>query len=126
MWYEIRNGSYKGKNVAEFCSWMHGIDDEKKFLIVWDGATIHRSKEVKELLTEKPGVFHIEQLPGYSPELNPIELLWAHLKTVKLKNHVFLNLKDLEDAIEKALNEIAEEPGLILSFFKKESVGNIL
>lgn len=105
---------------------MHEEEPEKKFVIVWDGATIHKNKEIKELLTQNPGVFHLEQLPGYSPELNPIELLWAYLKGVKLKNHVFLNLIELEKSVIKALHEIADEPELIISFFKKKSAGDIL
>lgn len=112
--------------MADFLRWMHQEEPNKKFVLVWDGATIHRSKEIKELLSNKPGIFHLEQLPGYSPELNPIELLWAYLKGVKLKNHVFLNLNDLESALIVALNQIADDPDLIISFFRKDSVGNIL
>jgi transposase len=39
---------------------MHEEEPEKKFVIVWDGATIHKNKEIKELLTQNPGVFHLE------------------------------------------------------------------
>jgi transposase len=125
LWFEIKRGAFKGKDVAEFCHWMHQEVPLKKFAIVWDGANIHKSHEIKELLKEKPGIFHLEQLPAYSPELNPIELLWAYLKTVKLKNRVFLNLDELEIAIEKALFEIADDTQIIFSFFSKKSVGNI-
>jgi transposase len=105
---------------------MHRHLPQERFAVVWDGASIHRSKEIKDLLRRKPSVFHLEQLPGYSPELNPIELLWAYLKHVKLKNHLFFNLEELETALVKALNEIASDPELIRSFFTKSSVGNIL
>lgn len=126
LWFETKEGAFKGVDVAAFCQWMHEEEPEKKFVIVWDGATIHKNKEIKELLTQNPGVFHLEQLPGYRPELNPIELLWAYLKGVKLKNHVFLNLIELEKSVIKALHEIADEPELIISFFKKKSAGDIL
>ncbi|WP_020595948.1 transposase [Spirosoma panaciterrae] len=45
---------------------------------VADGAAIHRSEAVKQLLHERPGRIHLERLPAYSPELNPVELFWSH------------------------------------------------
>lgn len=48
--------------------------------MVWDGAAIHRSEAVKVFLKEKLGRIHLERLPAYSPELNPVELVWSHLK----------------------------------------------
>ncbi|WP_081469300.1 transposase [Runella slithyformis] len=46
---------------------------------------MHRSQAVKDFLTYKKGRVHLVTLPGYSPELNPVELLWSQLKR-ELKN----------------------------------------
>mgnify|MGYP001811230620 FL=1 len=67
-------------------------------LVVWDGAAIHRSKAVKVFLKDKSGRIHLERLPAYSPELNPVELVWSHLKR-SLKNQVFSNLEELTTAV---------------------------
>ena len=53
---------------------------KRDLVVIWDGAAIHRSESVKTLLKEKPGRVHLERLPAYSPELNPVELVWSHLK----------------------------------------------
>jgi transposase len=117
----IRKSSFKGLECAtflEFCAFCyrkHGLT------VIWDGATTHRSKEVKDLLTEKPNKIHLEQLPAYSPELNPVELLWAYLKK-KMANDIFLNLDQLYDAVFEELTQIKNNPKLIKSFFKKESI----
>ncbi|WP_460974159.1 transposase [Spirosoma migulaei] len=58
---------------------------KRNLLVIWDGAAIHRSEAVKNLLTDKAGRVHLERLPAYSPELNPVELVWSYLKR-SLKN----------------------------------------
>ncbi|WP_240543748.1 transposase [Spirosoma foliorum] len=48
--------------------------------MIWYGASIHRSEAIKDLLRTKSGWIHLVRLPVYSPELNPVELLWSQLK----------------------------------------------
>jgi transposase len=47
-------------------------------LVVMDNLNMHKSQSTKRLIEAAGGV--PVYLPTYSPELNPIELLWAHLK----------------------------------------------
>ncbi|WP_373330581.1 transposase [Salmonirosea aquatica] len=89
--------------------------------MVWDGATIHRSQAIKDFLKRKPGRIHLVALPGYSPELNPVELLWNQLKK-ELKNQAFLNLKDLVEAAVSKVEEIRNDVELLNSFFHKKEV----
>ena len=63
------------------------------FLIL-DNATVHTGKDMLphlELLLGKVGI-HLRYLPKYSPELNPIELIFAQLKRIlkTSKSHEFL------------------------------------
>ncbi len=46
-------------------------------LIVWDGAAQHRSRVVREYLDSTRGAVQMALLPGYAPDLNPVEYLWA-------------------------------------------------
>ena len=58
-----------------------------KLLVIWDGSPIHRSRAVKNFLSDGAAArLQLEQLPGYAPELNPDEGVWKHLKCVELKN----------------------------------------
>jgi len=57
-------------------------------MILWDGATIHRSKLVKEFIASTGGQLELQPLPAYAPELNPVEYLWAHLKEHEIANLV--------------------------------------
>src|SRR4051812_27039997 len=48
-------------------------------LVIWDGAPIHRAKVVKEFLKSQEGQrLWLERLPGYAPELNPVEGIWNY------------------------------------------------
>ena len=62
-----------------------------------------------------PGNITLLELPPYSPELNPVERIWHHLRSHWLANSLFLSLADIMDACEMAWNRFATNPGLIRS-----------
>ena len=48
-----------------------------KLRVIWDGSPIHRAKVVKACLAEGGAQrLWLEQLPGYAPDLNPVEGIW--------------------------------------------------
>lgn len=55
-------------------------NDKRKILLLWDNASCHKSKEVKQWLKDNPGVVELDNFPPYSPEMNPIEHCWKALK----------------------------------------------
>lgn len=77
---------------------------------------------MKDFLARKRGRVHLVALPGYSPELNPVELLWSQLKR-DLKNTVFLSLEDLTKVLVEKIEEIRKNTKLLASFFHKKEVG---
>lgn len=123
--YWCRKASFNGVAVADFLAWSADCYRRSRLIFIWDGATIHHGVPVRSFLTECPGKIHLEKLPAYSPELNPVELLWAYLKK-KMANQVFLNLKELQRAVEMELQKIKKNRTLIRSFFKKPSVAFFL
>jgi transposase len=73
-----------------------------KLLVIWDGAPIHRGQPVKDFLTRGAAKrLHLEQLPGYAPDLNPVEGLWNYLKRVELGNVCCSDLIDLGRALRR-------------------------
>lgn len=85
----IAPGEYKGYTHHKlFEAWfVEALLKEAKpgSVIVLDNATFHRKKILKNL-AEQAGC-SVLFLPPYSPDLNPIEKLWANLKKF-LKNHL--------------------------------------
>jgi transposase len=88
-------------------------------LVVWDNSPIHRRQEVKDFLATRGGRrVHLEPLPPYAPQLNPIEWLWGQCKEVELRNLACLDLEELHMEFHLALGRIRQKPHLAHSFFE--------
>ena len=71
-------------------------------VLVIDNARFHKSKEIIELI-EAVGC-KVLFLPPYSPEFNPIEHAWAHVKNAIKK--VAATVTNFFDAAVQALGEM--------------------
>ena len=95
----IAPGEYKGyTDHSLFETWFCGAllpQLKPGSVIVLDNATFHR-KKVLQILAEQANCSMLF-LPPYSPDLNPIEKLWAYMKSF-LKNFM-RNFNSLSDAI---------------------------
>jgi transposase len=90
----------------------------QRLLVIWDGSPIHRCTEVKQFLAEGAARWiHIEPLPPYAPDLNPVEWMWTHLKDVEMRNLVCLDLEQLHMEFHLALGRTRQRPHLVTSFF---------
>ena len=77
---------------------------EVQVILVLDRAGWHLSKALQ--VPENITLLH---LPPYSPELNPVERLWAYLRSHYLSNRAYLNYDDLFQACGKAWNQLTPE-----------------
>jgi transposase len=78
-----------------------------------DNCKIHHTLQVRGIL-DFHGIEFVYSSP-YSPDYNPIELLFAFLK-LKIKDYNHLNLPD---AIRKALGEVTQE--MVRGWIKKSA-----
>lgn len=115
---------FTGEDIVWFLKKLCSRYRKRDLLIIWDGAAIHRSEAVKALLGTKPGRIYLERLPAYSPELNPVELLWSQIKR-SLKNQVFTSLEELTAAILERIVDLEKNPKLVQAFFHKKDIGFI-
>jgi len=61
----------------------------------------------------------VECLPGYAPELNPVEYIWGHLKKQEIPNLFPRELWQLSDAARAALRRMRRRPTLVRAFWKQ-------
>ena len=80
----VRPTSLNGLHTIEFLVHLGRLAGDR-LLVIWDGSPIHRRAEVKEFVAEAGGAIHVEPLPAYAPDLNPVEWLWRHLKEVEMR-----------------------------------------
>ena len=73
-------------------------------VLVLDQAGWHIAKALQ--VPENITLLH---LPPYSPELNPIERLWAYIKSHYLSNRVYKDYEELFDVTKNAWNKISPD-----------------
>lgn len=98
----LQDHSFKGPDVVRFLQLLLR-KVPGKLLVIWDGASIHRSQAVKEFLRQGGARrLHLERLPGYAPELNPQEGVWNLLKRCELKNLCAADFEQLATELVRA------------------------
>ncbi len=74
-----------------------------KLLLIWEGAPIHRGQPIKDFLARGAAKrIHLEHLPGYAPDLNPVEGIWNDLKCRELGNVCCQDFPELDLALRRA------------------------
>jgi transposase len=91
----------------------------RKLLVIWDGLPGHRSHAVRDFVADQRGRLILEFLPGYAPELNPVEHIWSYLKSHEIPNLCPRELWQLSDAATSALRRMRRRPTLVAAFWKQ-------
>jgi transposase len=94
-------------------------------IVVWDNLAAHRGQAVKDFLREHPQLW-LEALPGYAPDLNPIEQVWCMSKYHRLANHTIADVEALHQAAQRATDEVARQKDLLLSCIRHAGLANAL
>ena len=74
-------------------------------IIVMDNMRTHHVKEVSEIINNSEKLLTLLYLPPYSPDFNPIEMMWSKIKSV-LRMIKIRNISMLPDAIKTAFSKI--------------------
>lgn len=85
------------------------VGEEVHVLLLMDQAGWHTAKKL-----EVPENITIVLLPPYSPQLNPVELIWRYLRQRYLSNRAHADGEALEEAVAEAWNRFAREPERIV------------
>ncbi len=102
--------------MIEFLEQIAQSHKNRKVAVVMDQAKPHTAKKVRNYAEEhkRLKVFYI---PARSPELNPDEKVWRHLKHVSLKNHGAQDKNELTRIVLGALRSMQKSPKLTSAFF---------
>jgi transposase len=93
----------------------------RKIHLVVDGHPVHRRVLVRDWLAEHVDQIEMHFLPGYSPELNPVELLNGDLKRhVAQANPA--NKADLAAEADRHLRRRQNQPDVVKALFNKPEV----
>lgn len=90
-------------------------DPELRTCVVIDNYSAHKAKKVKELEERYKDRLELVFLPTYSTHLNPIELLWKHLRRRVTHNHYFGIIQALLTAVQSFFDQMVTNPTELLS-----------
>ncbi len=84
-------------------------------IVVMDCASWHSRKLMA--CFDNLSIIH---LPPYSPELNPIEQVWAWLRNNDLANFAFKNYDDIVDQVSRGWNNFRHQVDQVKSLCKRD------
>lgn len=117
----MRFMTIKGRTTTDtFIEFLERLikNQEKPVFLIVDGHPVHRSKRVQLFVGATKGKLKLFILPPYSPELNPDEQVWTHLKHHRLGKMVIKTKEELETKVKSALRSIQRTTSLVTSFFR--------
>ena len=89
--------------------------------VVWDGGPMHKGDAIRAVLHDFPRLT-LEKLPPYTPELNPVEYLWNHLKYGALPNFMPDDIFHLDGVLKQRLRRAQQSAHRLRSFFKQSGL----
>lgn len=87
----------------------------RKVYVVIDNYRIHFAKPVLALLAAHAEQIELVTLPTYSPQLNPVERFWKHLRRKVTHNAFFQTIDRLLDAVIGFFQDLAARPDIVRS-----------
>jgi transposase len=102
--------------VIDFLGQMLKHHPRRHLVVVMDQAPPHVSKKTMAYIASQRRL-HVFHLPKYSPDWNPDEKVWNHLKHHELKGHQAKTKEELQHLTRRKLNSMAKNPSLLKGLF---------
>jgi transposase len=110
-------GSFSGRVFIDFLGrLLHDCGGRRVHLIV-DGHPVHRAKLVSAWVGRHAERIELHFLPGYSPELNPVELLNHDVKANAAGRRRPRSAGELRDELHGYLRRRQRQPEVLVRFF---------
>ena len=116
MRFMLVEGKITGEVFIDFLKRLIHNWPRSVFLIV-DGHPVHKSAAVSRYVASTAGKLRLFHLPPYSPELNPDEQVWNHLKSHGVGKQPITGPDQMKRLIISYLMKIQKLPALVRSFF---------
>lgn len=90
-------------------------------IVLWDGGSNHKGTLMREFLKKTPRL-HLEFLPPWAPEYNPVEFVWGWLKWNVLANYAPEDIDRLDETIIDHLLDLKIDQQLIKSLWVRSEL----
>jgi transposase len=123
--FRLHDKRIASEEVVEFLDQMLRHHPRRHLVVVMDQAPPHVSKRTMGYI-ESQSRLHVFHLPTYSPDWNPDEKVWNHLKHQELKGHQAKTKAELHDLAQRKLAAMATNSELLQGIFFRCCVADIL
>ena len=96
----------------------------RHLVVLMDNAPPHTSQKTLNFIGSQPRL-HVFNFPSYSPDWNPDEKVWNHLKHHELKSHTAKTKEELTELTSQKLNGMANNPHLVRGLFYRCCVADL-
>jgi transposase len=104
------------REIIQFLGQMMRHHPRRHLVVVMDQAPPHTSRITRMFINSQPRL-HVFYLPKYSPDWNPDEKVWNHLKNHELASHQARTKDQLSVLARRRLRSMAANPQLIRGIF---------
>jgi len=111
--------------IIHFLRQMLRHHPRRHLVVVMDRATPHVSKKTRDFINSQKRL-HVFYLPPYSPDWNPDEYVWNHLKHQELKGHQAKTKAELKALAAHKLKNMANKPRQLRGIFFRCGVAELL
>jgi DDE superfamily endonuclease len=118
LFFQVKPDSYNTDSLIGFLDDLRRYFRRRKVILVWDGLPAHRSRAMTEYLRGQRRWLTVERLPGYAPELNPVEYLWGNVKGQELANLCADNLGHATIAFSTGMARVRQSQQLCFAFLR--------
>jgi len=110
-------GSFNGPVFIDFLRRLLRDCDGRRVHLIVDGHPVHRAKLVSAWVGRHAEQIELHFLPGYSPELNPVELLNHDVKANAAGRRRPRSAGELRDELRGYLRRRQRQPEVLVRFF---------
>lgn len=113
-----------GVNSAVFIQFLKRLvaGAERKIFLIVDNGPSHVSKKTKAFVASIFDQIDLFYLPPYSPDLNPDELVWNHLKTNTVGRSTVTDKNSFKRQVTRPMKSLQKNPEKVRSFFQIDSL----
>jgi transposase len=116
LYYELLDHNCHAEDFVRFIRKLHRHLG-RTMLLIWDRLNAHRSAAT-QLVRADCNWCQPRWLPGYAPELDPVEFVWTQAKYGDLANWIPQDINDVYIHLQRLLEEYRHDPARLYSFFR--------
>ena len=116
LFFQTTPDSYNTVRLIAFLKDLHRNMRGEKCILIWDGLAGHKSRAMMAYLAGQRSWLRVERLPGYAPDLNPVEPLWGNIKGQELANRCAVDIGEADRALRQGMARVRSRNDLAFAF----------